>query len=259
MATNIFKFLTDYVAVYTAKDNISSEAETATSYKAEKMSYKDFYTMLQEINENANVSSPIIEQGDTEFHEEHIEKYELLMEKLNYKRLPLNLKQYSLDGEELILTLQFGGSNQYFMDRVFDSELGFKKVPLDKASVYIVVISVGFTKRINESSIPRPNKLSCLSVHRKNITIVNKKSKIDLEEISYLQNKLTEYLDENINTKKGSKIKVVKDTLLDKKLDVESILRYVTEEELKNIKFTTRMHKSIAERKPIDWKGLTYK
>lgn len=266
MATNIFKFLNDYVAVYhpkVATDNATlsfdySNPQIDTTFEVEKMSYKDFYEMVQDLSEHEPTIEPDIEVNDLNFYKERVEKYRILMEKLNYNRLPLNLKQYSIKDDTLFLTVQFGSDKAYFMDRVFDSELEYVNKPLDKKSVYIVVLEVGFTKRINEKSVPRPNKLICVSVTRKNMKVINKKSHIELEDVPYLKAKLQAHLDETINLKKGSKINAVKEALLNQSSGIESVLRMVNQKDLDNIKFKVKMKKSIADRKPIDWKGLTY-
>lgn len=266
MAANIFKFLNDYVAVYQPKLTTNSDTESFnhqhpnidTSFTVDKMSYKDFYEMVQDLSEHEPVVEEHIEVNDLNFYKERVEKYRILMDKMNYNRLPLNLKQYSIKDDTLFLTVQFGSPKGYFMDRVFDSELEYVNKPIDNKGVYIVVLEVGFTKRINEKSVPRPNKLVCVSVTRKNVTIVNQKSQIELEDVPYLQEKLQAHLDETINNKKGSKINAVKDALLNQNLGVESVLRMVSEKDLENTKFNIRMKKSIAERKPFDWKGLTH-
>lgn len=260
MAAKVFKFLNDFVAVYTPKaESHYNNDLVRTSFNVDKMSYKDFYEMLREINEKGAEKETVEPTKDNlTFYKENVEKYKILMDKLNYKRLPLNLKQYSLSEDELFLTLEVGGDKTYFMDRVYHDELGYINKPLDKTSVYIVVLNIGFTRPTKATSIPKPNRVDCISVHRKNKHINNHKTTFELEEIPYLHAKLKTYLDENINAKKGSKIKVVKETLLNKDKDTESILRFVTDKDLKNEEFSGRMEDSIKTRKPIDWKGLTY-
>lgn len=251
MNKNVYKFLDNYVAVMNPKPS---------GVEMHKMSYLDFYKMLRDTDEIMRTQPESIAQiTPNDFYEKHIEKYDILQTKLGIKRNPLYIKQYRFNqAGDFYMTLELGKKGNYLMDRKYDEEMDYVNIAADKSSIYLVVLKVGFTTPRSETSKSNPNKLECTSVMRKEVKIVDGKPKTTLNPIPYLKNKVADYLNDNINDIKGSKIKLIKDTLTTQELSMDSILRLVTEKDLSNPTFVTALEKSIQEHKEIDWKGVEY-
>lgn len=251
MSKNIYKFLDDYVAVI---------QETPYGSKMDKMSYLDFYKMVKEMDERSkDPSRQISGKTPVEFYKNHIEKYDVLQNKLGLKRNPLFIKQYRFNEQgDFYLTLEVGKKGNYLMDRVYDEDLEYVNTIADYSSIYLIVLKIGFTVPRSESAQPKPNKIECVSLFKKDIQLIEGKPKAVLVPVDYLLNKVNDMLNENINDIKGSKLSLIKDFLIVYEKSIDSYLRFVTQKDLSNPTFVKAYEESIATNKGINWEGVEY-